>query len=130
MSRTGETARPYRPGLHEPMAIAGLWSWWQSPKGELIHSHAMLTINAKKHRLMNRFHKSTDEKRMVVILPEKAYQDWLEAPLNRAKEFLMPYSADAMVAMATQWWPSQRRVFERCRLPLPTIFCLKPRSAQ
>ena len=49
---------------------------------------------------MNQFHNPTDEKRMVVILPEKAYQDWLEAPLDRAKEFLVPYSADAMVAMA------------------------------
>ena len=84
----------------EPMGIAGLWSWWKSPKGEVVHSYAMLTINAEAHTLMNRFHKPTDEKRMVVILTEGAYQDWLEAPLERANEFLVPYSADALVAMA------------------------------
>jgi putative SOS response-associated peptidase YedK len=84
----------------EPMGIAGLWSWWKSPKGEVVHSYAMLTINANDHRLMNQFHKPTDEKRMVVILPEKAYQDWLEAPLNRVNEFLLPCPADALVAVA------------------------------
>ena len=60
----------------------------------------MLTVNADEHRLMNQFHKPTDEKRMVVILPERAYRDWLEAPLNRVNEFLLPHPADAMVAMA------------------------------
>ena len=83
----------------EPVDIAGLWSWWKSPKGELIHSFAMLTINAEKHTLMNRFHKPTDEKRMVVILPEGTYQDVLDMPLDRVGEFLVPYSADALVAI-------------------------------
>ena len=50
--------------------------------------------------LINHFHKPTDEKRMVVILPERDYQDWLEAQLNQVDEFLVPYPADAMVAMA------------------------------
>lgn len=58
-----------------------------------------MTINADDHVLMNRFHKPTDEKRMVVILRDETYQDWLEAPLNRVGEFLVPYSADALVAM-------------------------------
>ena len=82
------------------MEIAGLWSWWKLPKGEVVHSFAMLTINADEHRLMNQFHEPADEKQMVVILPDSAYQDWLEAPLNRIGEFLVPYPADAMVAMA------------------------------
>ena len=60
----------------------------------------MLTINADDHALMRLFHKPTDEKRMVVILPEGDYQDWLEAPLDRVNGFLLPYPADAMVAMA------------------------------
>lgn len=84
----------------EPMGIAGLWSWWMSPKGELVHSYAMLTINADEHTLMNRLHKPTDEKRMVVVLPKSAYRDWLEAQLNRVNEFLALYPAEAMVAMA------------------------------
>ena len=84
----------------KPMGIAGLRSWWKSPKDELVHSFAMLTINAASHPLMNQFHKVTDEKRMVVILSEGTYQDWLEAPLGRTSDFLMPYPADALVAMA------------------------------
>jgi putative SOS response-associated peptidase YedK len=45
-----------------PMGIAGLWSTWKSPKGELVHSYTMLTINADGHSLMQKFHKPTDEK--------------------------------------------------------------------
>ena len=63
----------------EPMGIAGLWSVWKSPKGEVLHSYTMLTVNADIHPLMRLFHKPTDEKRMVVILPEDRYQDWLTA---------------------------------------------------
>jgi putative SOS response-associated peptidase YedK len=85
----------------QPMGIAGLWSWWKSTEGVLVHSYTMLTINAAEHRLMNQFHKPTDEKRMVVILPEGDYQEWLEAPLDRIGEFLVPYPANALVAMAS-----------------------------
>lgn len=84
----------------EPMGIAGLWSWWKPAQGELLHSFAMLTINADEHVLMNQFHKPTDEKRMVVILPEGSYQDWLEAPLSRINELLVQYPADALLATA------------------------------
>ena len=84
----------------EPMGIAGLWACWKSLKGELVHSFAILTINADEHRQMNQFHKPTDEKRMVVILPEGIYQDWLEAPLGRTSDFLVPHPADALVARA------------------------------
>ena len=49
------------------MGIAGLWSSWKGPEGEVL-SFTMLTINADKHLLMMNFHKPTDEKRMVVVL--------------------------------------------------------------
>lgn len=84
----------------EPLGIAGLWSWWKSPKGETIHSFTMLTINAAEHPLMNQFHKPTDEKRMVVILPPEMYRDWLEVPVAKASEFLQLYPADRLVAEA------------------------------
>ena len=63
-------------------------------------SFTMLTINAAEHPLMNQFHKPTDEKRMVVILPPERYQDWLEAPGAKATEFLQAYPADRLVAEA------------------------------
>lgn len=82
----------------QPMGIAGLWAWWKSPKGEVLHSFTMLTINADGHSLMQYFHKPTDEKRMVVILPEHRYDDWLRAGAAQSLDFLNPYPADALQA--------------------------------
>jgi putative SOS response-associated peptidase YedK len=82
----------------EPLGIAGLWSAWKSPKGEWRHSYTMLTINADQHPLMRMFHKPTDEKRIVVILPPDRYQDWLEAPVEHSMDFMRPYSAEALQA--------------------------------
>ena len=58
----------------------------------------MLTINASTHALMNHFHKPTDEKRMIVILPPERYLDWLAAPADRSMEFLEPCPAEALQA--------------------------------
>jgi putative SOS response-associated peptidase YedK len=83
-----------------PMGIAGLWDSWKQIDGTWLHSYTMLTINADSHDLMKSFHKPTDEKRMVVILPEAAYGDWLAATPERSQEFLRPYPADRLVASA------------------------------
>ena len=82
------------------MGIAGLWASWKSPKGEYVHSFTMLTINADAHGLMRQFHKPTDEKRMVVILPESRYADWLGVKAGEEGEFLVPYPAELLVAGA------------------------------
>lgn len=63
------------------MGIAGLWFTWTSEQGQHLNSFTMLTINAKDHAVMNRFHKPEDEKRMVVILPRGSWKSWL---LSRA----------------------------------------------
>ena len=81
-----------------PMGIAGLWSWWKSPQGEILHSFTMLTINAESHALMRQFHKPTDEKRMVVILPENRHDDWLCAGPDDSADFLRLYPVDALKA--------------------------------
>ena len=86
----------------EPLGIAGLWSSWKSPKGELVHSYTMLTLNADEHPLMRRFHKPTDEKRMVVILPTGRYQDWLQASAEHSREFIQAFPADALQALAPE----------------------------
>ncbi len=84
----------------EPMGIAGLWSWWKSPKGEVLHSYTMLTINAEHHALMQQFHKPADEKRMVVVLPPESYQSWLEGPPEHTMAFMQPSAAELLVAVA------------------------------
>ncbi|MBK6323085.1 MAG: SOS response-associated peptidase [Burkholderiales bacterium] len=85
----------------EPLGVAGLWSWWKPPAGDVIHSFTMLTINADGHALMEHFHKPTDEKRMVVILPPQRYQDWLEAPLEHGMGFMEQYPSELLSADPT-----------------------------
>jgi len=82
----------------EPMAIAGLWSWWRSPEGPIVLSFTMLTINADAHPLMRNMHRPNEEKRMVVVLPQAAQDDWLDAPAHQSMALLQPYPADKLVA--------------------------------
>jgi putative SOS response-associated peptidase YedK len=51
---------------------------------------------------MENFHKPTDEKRMVVILPPERYQDWLEAPVERSMEFMLAYPAASLTTSVAQ----------------------------
>lgn len=82
----------------EPMGIAGLWASWQSPQGLTVLSFTMLTINADTHPLMRNLHRPGDEKRMVVILPRSAHDDWLDAPAHRSMALLQPFAAEKLVA--------------------------------
>ena len=82
----------------EPLGIAGLWASWRAPGGEVVFSFTMLTINAEAHPLMRRFHKPADEKRMVVILPEASYGEWLRVPVADSQDFLRAYPAEGLVA--------------------------------
>ncbi|MBK9441750.1 MAG: SOS response-associated peptidase [Comamonadaceae bacterium] len=81
-----------------PIGLAGLWSTWRAPQGEMLHSYTMLTINATDHPLMRLMHKPADEKRMVVILPEGSYGAWLSADAHQSRHLLRPYPADLLEA--------------------------------
>lgn len=81
----------------EPMGIAGLWSEWRSAEGEIVYSHTMLTVNADDHAFMRNYHKPTDEKRMVVILPEDSHEAWLTAKPGQGMEFMRQYRAENLV---------------------------------
>jgi putative SOS response-associated peptidase YedK len=97
--RSGK-ARPTRITRSDGAAlgVAGLWSRWKSPAGTWVASFTMLTLNADAHPLMRHFHKPGDEKRMVAILPEARYDDWLTAAVGHAMEFMQPYPADQLHA--------------------------------
>lgn len=83
----------------KPLGIAGLWSWWRSPgSGEDVHSFTMLTINADTHPVMCQYHRPGDEKRMVVILAEEDFDDWLDAPMDRSMEFMRQCAPQDFVA--------------------------------
>ncbi|CAB3663428.1 Uncharacterised ACR, COG2135 [Achromobacter denitrificans] len=81
-----------------PMGIAGLWDRYRDAAGQWQLSYTVLTINADDDPLFKHYHQAGKEKRMVVILPEGAYADWLTAPVADTREFLLPYPAERLVA--------------------------------
>lgn len=83
-----------RDGL--PLALAGVWTGWRSPTGEVLRSFSLLTVNADHHPFMRQFHKPDEEKRMVVVLPPQALQSWLQAPLAEATAWIQACPADVL----------------------------------
>ena len=66
----------------------------------------MLTINANLHPIFKELHRpdkkrpeSKQDKRMVVILNEDSYNGWLDAPIEKAKEFFVRYPAEKLSAV-------------------------------
>jgi putative SOS response-associated peptidase YedK len=84
----------------QPLGIAGLWASWRSPEGDIIDSFTMLTVNADEHELMKHYHRPSDEKRMVVVVPRGAYDDWLNAAPGQSMYYLLPYPAERLAASA------------------------------
>lgn len=82
----------------QPMGLAGLWSLWKAPQGKPVLSFTLLTVNANDHALMRNFHKPSDEKRMVVVLPEDSYTAWLTATVEGSMDFMRRYRDDGLVA--------------------------------
>jgi len=80
------------------LGIAGLWEERKTAAGDRELSFSMLTVNADDHALMRNFHRPGHEKRMVVVLPQALYQDWLTAPAEISSEFMTQYPADWLVA--------------------------------
>ena len=82
----------------KPMGAAGLWSRWVGEEGVEIISFTLLTVNANSHALMHRYQNPGAEKRMPVILSEGAYDAWLSARPEKAKEFMRPFAAERLRA--------------------------------
>jgi len=89
----------------ETLGVAGLWSPWKNPATlEWELSFTMLTINADTHPLFKEMHRpdlkrppEQQDKRMVVILPEARYEEWLDAPVERSRDFLNQFPAERLV---------------------------------
>ncbi|MEO7399865.1 MAG: SOS response-associated peptidase family protein [Polaromonas sp.] len=81
-----------------PLGVAGLWESWTGADGEVIVSYTLLTVNANSHALMSRYQQPGNEKRMLAILNEGAYDAWLSARHEKAKEFMRAYPANWLTA--------------------------------
>ena len=82
----------------KPMGVAGLWESWTGSDGDTIVSYTVLTVNANSHALMSRYQQPGNEKRMLAILNEGAYDAWLSAKPEKAKEFMRAYPANWLTA--------------------------------
>ena len=82
----------------KPMGVAGLWESWTGAEGEVIVSYTLLTVNANSHALMSRYQQPGNEKRMLAILNEGAYDAWLGARPEKAREFMRSYPANWLTA--------------------------------
>ena len=85
----------------QPMGVAGLWECWRQGDEEIV-SFTLLTVNANSHALMNRYGQNGNEKRMPAILNEGAYGAWLNAPIDKAREFMRAYPANLLLANPVQ----------------------------
>jgi putative SOS response-associated peptidase YedK len=93
----GKTKQPYHLGMADgrPFAFAGLWEHWRRG-GEAIDSCTIITTEPNELA-------ATVHDRMPVILPEDAYDRWLDPKLDDPDELqslLVPFPAKRMKA-----WP-------------------------
>jgi putative SOS response-associated peptidase YedK len=101
----------------ETLGVAGLWAPWEDPlTGEWRNTFAMLTINADTHPLFKEMHRPDttrpphmQDNRMVVILPEAQYLDWLDAPPERSMAFMNAYPAERL-AMTAEPLPAKEEM--------------------
>ena len=82
----------------QPMGVAGLWESWTGAEGDVIISYTLLTVNANSHALMHRYQQPGNEKRMLAILNEGAFDAWLSARPEKAREFLRACPANWLTA--------------------------------
>lgn len=82
----------------KPMGAAGLWESWTGADGQVIVSYTLLTVNANSHALLSRYQQPGNEKRMLVILNEGAYDAWLGTRPEKAREFMRSYPANWLTA--------------------------------
>ncbi len=81
---------------------------WERAVGELggrrvsASRLTLLTINAHSHALMSRYQQPGNEKRMLAILNEGAFDAWLSARPEQTREFMRAYPANWLTANPVQ----------------------------
>ena len=86
-----------------PFTIAAIWdSWTDRETGEIVKSFSMLTINADGHPVMGRFHRPTDERRSLVVIPPSDWANWLGTTPDAAHQFLQAMPPAEFTAQSAQ----------------------------
>jgi len=72
---------------------------WEEADGSATQSFTQLTMNADDHPLMKRFHRSGEEKRTLIVIPNSEWDEWLMCrDPERARTFAKPYPSELMAA--------------------------------
>lgn len=78
----------------------------------------MLTLNADTHDIFKDLHRpdpkrdaDKQDKRMVVILNENAYGAWLDAPVEKAMDFVRQYPAATLHAVPEVHVAEEKKLF-------------------
>jgi len=92
--RVGSSSQPFyvRRKDRKPFAFAGLWETWAGPNGEELDTAAIITTRA--NRTLARIHE-----RMPVVVPEEAYDLWLncaEVDAHAAMAVVSPAAEDLL----------------------------------
>ena len=103
---TPEGKKPlhYRLKSGEPFAMAGIWDVWRGPTEKLFTSTIITTT---PNSLVEPIHN-----RMPVILPESAWERWLDAKETepaKLMELLRPYPAEEMEAIPVSTFVNNSR---------------------
>lgn len=107
-----EAGKAVRWSIHrqdkDPFTVAAIWdSWTDRATDEIVESFSMLTINADGHPVMGRFHRPGDEKRSLVVVPQQAWGEWLNATPHSAGQLLAPMPEAEYTAASTEPRPAQ-----------------------
>ena len=84
----------------EWLNVAGLWDQYVDDAGEQQLSYTMLTLDASAHALFKDYHRPVNDKRMVALLPASFIDAWLNAPPERARNYIASFPAEALLATA------------------------------
>ena len=76
-----------------PLGIAGIWWSIPSPDGKSVQCFTMLTVDAEDYPLMQSLLMPNDAKRMVVILDQDDYTNWLNGDVSEVAKFVQLYPA-------------------------------------
>jgi putative SOS response-associated peptidase YedK len=79
--------------------VAGVWHAWREPGGNETIAMAMLTVNTDEHPVMNRPHKPSDEKRLVVIHEAEEYDEWLHTESADSARSMLQQRAVAVMQL-------------------------------
>ena len=118
--------RIHRPG-GVPMGIAGVYRMGITKAGEKIWSFAMLTVNAAGHPVFQRMHRPQDEKRMLLILDEEDYSDWLTCSEPKARIYWRQW--DGALDSEAAPLPPRQRSPKGAKAPTPKMAKEKPAKA-